>query len=217
MFGSTNPFPGRFDLESLDGESGFIVPGLDPNDLLGRPAGIGDINGDGLDDILLGAVGGDPHGKKNAGESYVILGSTDPFPATFDLSVLNGANGFVLNGEAEWDQAGVGLSGAGDFNGDGYKDLMISANVDTDSEGTTYVFFGRPDPLPASIELSSLKRGGGMEIPGIDVGDYAGTDLSNAGDFNGDGVGDLVVGAHRADPRGEVEAGEIYVVFGEVR
>ena len=81
------------------------------------------MNGDGFDDILIGARDADPNG--NAGESYIVFGKAGGFDGSFDLSSLEGSNGFVLNGIDEFDISGFSVSSAGDFNGDGFDDILI--------------------------------------------------------------------------------------------
>ena len=90
----------------------------------------GDVNGDGLADLLIGAYGADPNGSFS-GASYVVFGrntaQTGVFPASLNLSDLDGTNGFRLDGVAAGDDSGFAVSGAGDVNGDGLADLLIGA------------------------------------------------------------------------------------------
>ena len=116
-------------LSALDGDNGFILNGIDGYDYSGQSvSGAGDINGDGFDDLIIGARGADNMaGDSYAGESYVVFGKSSGFSAGLDLSTLTGSNGFVLNGIDSDDDSGFSVSGAGDVNGDGFDDLIIGA------------------------------------------------------------------------------------------
>ena len=109
-------------------------------------SGTGDINGDGIDDLIIGAWGAEPNGKSRAGETYVVFGSNEEFAASFNLSTLDGSNGIVFNGIDSRDYSGWSVSGAGDINGDGIDDLIIGAFFadpnDKSKAGETYVVFG---------------------------------------------------------------------------
>ena len=118
-------------------------------------SGAGDVNGDGIDDLIIGASGADPNGVNVAGEGYVVFGRTTGFPATFELRSLfpaaggDGTAGFVLKGAHTGfiGESGFSVSNAGDVNGDGIDDLIIGAQF-ADRRGATdagqsYVVFGR--------------------------------------------------------------------------
>ncbi len=88
------------------------------------------------------------------------------------------------------------------------------ANPGVASAGESYVVFGKADTTP--VNLSDVAAGtGGFVINGIDPGDFSGFSVSGAGDVNGDGLADVIVGADLADPGGNLSAGESYVVFGK--
>jgi len=219
VFGKSGAFDATLNLSQLDGSNGFVLNGIDERDFSGDPvSAAGDINGDGIDDLIIGAPYADPNGIDSAGETYVVFGKSGGFDASFNLSQLNGSNGFVLNGIDEGDSSGRSVSGAGDINGDGIDDLIIGASSadpnGIDSAGETYVVFGKSGGFDATLNLSQLNGSNGFVLNGIDFGDGSGDPVSGAGDINGDGIDDLIIGADRANPNGKYRAGETYVVFG---
>lgn len=221
VFGTDSGFSNTLNLSTLNGSNGFAINGLASGDFLGfSVSGLGDINNDGIDDIVVGARGADPGGNSFAGSSYVIFGSDSGIPHPFDLASLDGTNGLTLNGVAVDDYSGISVSSAGDVNGDGIGDLIIGANgADPNGEsgaGSAYVVFGNSNlsQLPQPIELSTLDGDNGFTLNGIERFDSTGYSASSAGDFNGDGLDDLIIGARLADPDGNTNAGSSYVVFG---
>jgi hypothetical protein len=201
------------DLGNL-GDRGFRIDGIDVQDYSGRSvSGAGDVNGDGLADLIVGAFVADPGGDSSAGESYVVFGK--PSNTVVDLANL-GSGGFRIDGIDAGDNSGRSVSGAGDVNGDGLADLIVGAYgadpFGDSAAGESYVVFGKSDSTP--VDLVNL-GGGGFRIDGIDADDFSGRSVSGAGDVNGDGLADLIVGAYRADPGGDGGAGESYVVFGK--
>ncbi|MEA3274761.1 MAG: hypothetical protein U9Q81_05600 [Pseudomonadota bacterium] len=219
IFGHTGGFAPALDLGALNGISGLAFKGIETFDAVGGSvSGAGDVNGDGVDDLLVGAVFADPDGKDRAGESYVVFGRTGGFNADIGPETLDGTNGFVLKGIDAGDLSGGAVSGAGDINGDGIDDILVGAKwADPDGKGSageSYVVFGGASGFPAEFELSSLDGTNGFVLKGIDAFDISGWSVSGAGDVNGDGLADIVIGAREADPDGTDSAGESYVVFG---
>src|SRR5690606_35183543 len=153
----------------------------------------------------IGAYHADPLSRANAGESYVVFGSTSGFPSG-SLAGLDGSNGFRIDGAAAFDRSGYSVASAGDVNGDGFDDLLIGAAYadpgGNSAAGASYVVFGKASGFAASIDLAALDGATGFRVDGAAAGDYSGTSVASAGDVNGDGFGDLIVGATGAAPNG---------------
>jgi hypothetical protein len=208
--GSTN-----LDAGNLAPPNGFRIQGDAGNDWAGfSVAGAGDVNDDGFDDIVIGARLGDDGGT-NAGQAYVIFGKATGF-GTIDLTNLAAAAGFKIQGENSYDNAGYSVSGAGDVNGDGFHDIIISAPFSDNGgpgSGRAYVIFGKETGF-GTIDLRNLAPSAGFKIQGDTTYDNAGFSVSGAGDINGDGFDDLLVGVPGGDAGG-ADAGEVYVIFGK--
>ena len=213
---------GVLDLSALDGTNGFVLNGIDAYDWSGGSvSSAGDVNGDGYDDLIIGARYAYLNGFSFVGETYVVYGGASA-PGTngmLDLSALDGTNGFVLNGIDGDDRSGRSVSSAGDVNGDGYDDLIIGAffaDPNGGNSGETYVVYGGASaPGTAGVlALSALDGTNGIVLNGIDADDESGISVSSAGDVNGDGYDDLIIGANLADPNGVSSAGETYVFYG---
>src|SRR5215471_21652057 len=115
------------------------------------------------------------------------------FPASIDLSSLDGSTGFKINGVAEYDGTGASVASAGDINGDGFVDLVIGAPAFAGVSEASYVVFGRASGFGASIDLSTLNGTNGFKLRGVAPSDKSGRSVASAGDFNGDGFADLII------------------------
>ncbi len=147
----------------------------------------GDFNGDGLDDVIVGNPVHDG-GARFSGSAYVFFGGRDGPINNPDMNA-----DVVLHGAGEADSFGISVAGVGDFNGDGLQDIVIGAPGDDDngpSSGSAFVFFGRdvvsPIVLFADTDADIVIRG--------DQGSQLGNSVASAGDFDGDGKDDLIVG-----------------------
>jgi len=178
-------------------------------------SGIGDTNGDGLDDILIGApfITSQPI---QPGRAYLVLGRRAGWNATMDLKASDSSFVGRLGQSGsppgqEWDGAGWIVSGAGDVNGDGYDDFLIGAPFDDEkgNSGAVYLFFGRKDVWTNDTSL--------QQADAIFFGDeltWSGFSISHAGDVNGDGLDDILIGATGGRTDG-VRTGKVYLIFGK--
>ncbi|MEM9452590.1 MAG: cadherin-like domain-containing protein [Myxococcota bacterium] len=212
----------------------FVLQG-GAEDRLGRGLADLDINNDGHSDLIVGAPGRQ-FGSARGGQVYVIYGGpslVDP-PALADLDTETSDAGLVIRGnhlDNESTEVGRALDDAGDFNGDGFRDLVIGAPVASNelihqcsSDGVTYVVFGfAPDDAPRSISLDELTCGpegssiGVVILPEPLLGRQTpcmGWSVAGVGDFDQDGCDDILLGAPYQFSPGGTPMGRAYVVYG---
>ena len=165
--------------------------------LLSAVSSAGDINGDGYSDVIVGAFGYD-NGQLEEGRAYVYFGSAAGLAATAGWTgESNQVNGYF----------GWSVSNAGDVNGDGYSDVIVGALQYSNgevAEGRAYVYHGSAAGLGETEAWTAEPN---------QVTAYLGYSVSTAGDVNGDGYSDVIVGAYAYD-NGETDEGRVFVYRG---
>jgi hypothetical protein len=196
------------DFDLADAHASFA--GEDDYDASGRKvAGAGDVNGDGYDDFLIGAPEDSDYGD-TVGQTYLILGNAtiSSWGKSLNLSAAHAS--FI--GENLGDEAGHEVAGAGDINGDGYDDLLICAPYHSNGgkyAGKTYLILGKGSGWGMDFNLFAADA----SFIGENAWDRSGMSVAGAGDVDGDGVDDFLIGALYNSERG-TETGQTYLVLG---
>jgi hypothetical protein len=211
LFGRAS-WSGSIDLGTLDGTSGvkLTAPSIDGQAGI-AVAGAGDVNGDGLDDMLIGASEG------ASARAYLVFGRTSGWGATLALGTLDGATGVAITAAQSGDRTGYALAAAHDVNGDGYDDFLIGApnfdgtgGIDT---GAAILIFGKPQ-WAATLALGTLDGQNGIRFEGLLPLSYAGAAVAGPGDLDGDGLPDLAVGVP-GEGDSTLGSGRVFVMHGE--
>jgi hypothetical protein len=219
IYGMNGDDPPDVDLskiQSTQNARGMEIDGVHVLDGLGQSvADAGDINGDGINDAIMGA----PRNRNDAGAAYVVYGQPGDAPDV-DLAKLGGsqdARGMRIIGADFSDLAGTSVGGGRDVNGDRRPDVVVGAPEASDKPlfaGFAYVIFGARTADPADVQLSQIARNGsrGVRIEGAAGNDRLGSSVAgSAGDLNDDGRADVLVGAPQAHNNGPM-SGSAYVV-----
>ena len=210
------------DVATLQPNLGFLFRG-EQSRLGAAVSGLGDVNGDGLDDFGVGVP--DLDGAR--GRVYVVWGRPGLDRSSLSVANWNAADGIIIDGAALADGLGTTLAAAGDMNGDGYADMMLAApgaDGGASDAGVVYVIWG--GAALEDLDLAEWSPALGFRILGREVGQRLGDHappssalpannalLSGHGDYNGDGVDDLVLGHPSSDMAGG-NSGRVYVVLG---
>jgi len=160
-------------------------------------AGAGDVNGDGFADVLVGAYGYD-NGQINEGAAFVYFGGAGAFNTAVDAVLESNQAGALM---------GISVASAGDVNGDGFADVVVGAgNYDNSQvdEGAALVYFGGAGAFNTTVDALLLSNQAGAQL---------GTSVASAGDVNGDGFTDLIVGAYLYND-GQADEGAAFLYFG---
>ena len=212
MPGGVAALHGAADAASVDlddlGLSGWWILGEQAGDRAGEAlAAPGDLNGDGTQDLVVAA----PWASREFPEQgvvYVVTGSgADPRSLG---DVADGVGGFALHGLGAQQHFGVVVAGVGDVDGDGAGDFAVGDPGWDEGRGRVFVVTGASQSIATADVLAGAA---GFMIEGEARGDGAGRSISAAGDVNGDGLGDVVVGAWAATSAGG-PTGRVYVVHG---
>lgn len=193
MFGAKTAFPSVIAASALSGTKGFRVGGLPRTHDFGFRISVGgDVNGDGIDDVLFGA-------QYRNSYAYVILGRRRPFPSYVNVTKLNGLDGFSVVAPSADEIRSDDMAIVGDLNGDGAAELAMGLPMNSfqgsqdQPEGAAIIAYGRKSRRIGDMNLSLLPPEKGFRIDGAEEGDDAGRCVAGVGDINGDGFGDMAI------------------------
>ena len=159
-------------------------------------ASAGDVNDDGYADVIVGASYYDNTSYNLcAGAAYIYYGGAS-MDSLYDVKIV---------GESSGDELGYSVASAGDVNGDGYGDVVVGAIGYGSSRGAAYIFYGG-SPMDSIYDV---------RMTGEHSYDYFGCAVTSAGDVNGDGVSDVLVGAYGYDKGPFSDAGAVYIYYGD--
>ncbi len=184
-------------------------------------SGVGDVNGDDIPDVIVGARWASNNDRFHSGSAYTIFGKSDNTDSVdlANIGTPGNTEGFGMDGAAARDWAGWSVSGAGDVNDDGIPDVIVGANLAINNDrwdsGSAYVVFGKS--TVETVDFADIGTPGnteGFRVDGADVGDQAGSSVSGADDFNADGCPDVIVGAVGADNNDRRVSGSAYIIDG---
>ena len=203
-------------MNTTGGVSSFVkigsdtgVPTLTLNDRFGKSvSSIGDLNGDGVEDLVVAADRDDTGGTDRGAVYILFMNTTGNTSSTVKIASDTNGGPTLLDG----DSFGESVSGIGDLNGDGVRDIAVGAGRDDTggtSRGALYILFMNIDgTVSSSVKIADNTNGG----PNLSNSDIFGVSVAPIGDFNGDGVGDLAVGAN-GDETGGQDRGSVHILF----
>lgn len=201
IYGKKGRVCSQVDLDHLSSKEGFKIKGRDHSDMGKTVSTAGDVNGDGYDDIVLGAPLESSPDRRFAGAVWVIYGRKGSMHSDIDLVNLNPKNGFRIKGESAQSKIGRTVSPLGDVNDDGIDDFTIG-----NGSGVTWVIYGKAGQTRSDIDLADLNPKDGSRVKGGSTDGRTCETVSSLGDVNGDGINDFTVagGSQRA-----------WVIFGQ--
>ena len=219
LYGTNEPFTGAVNATVIDAAHGALFRSeLDRLGSCVTPfktvAAAGDVNGDGINDLITGAPGRYVNDVPSAGSAFVVFGRQGGLGLNLSVDQLDGSNGFAVVSQLQFGFLGKSVAGAVDINADGFDDVVVgspdAAVGGATRAGKAYVIFGGVS-APSAYSAEQLTGLNGFEVQGAMAEDRSATAIAGGGDTDGDGIDDLLIGAPR---RSDDTAGQVYVIRG---
>lgn len=212
LFGRAGPFAPTLAVAAFDGVSGTRIDGPLADAGFGRSAALVDLDGDGRSELAIGTLGGPAFGAVD-----LVAGRPRPLPPRWSIDAASDGHRIAGLGAPAMPYFGRELARAGDVDGDGEDDLLIGApghGFVAPAGGSAYVLFGSRGALPAVVAATDLRPPFGVRLDGHDAGGYCGQRFGTAGDLDGDGLADLLIGCSLA-AGGGVQRGIVDLLYGK--
>ena len=215
IYGSANGFPTQFSAADLNGTNGFRLVGdshyyynrdgyVGRDDTARSVSGVGDVNGDGIDDFAVSVSGSSMNGFQT-GAAHIIFGAHTRDNRSIDLTNYSPSEGFVVHGSYTSQNLARSVGRAGDYNGDGLDDLIITSDVGA------HLIYGRSAGFSAAIETSEINGSNGFSFNFARTNLNIGSNATSIGDANGDGLDDILISGTFDN---EVGYGSVYILYG---
>jgi hypothetical protein len=210
------PMPATFNISNLNGANGFTISGFASSSNSGYSVnGVGDVNSDGIADIAIGG----PNYNGGDGIVYVIygnktIGNVTAFPSSFNVSQMNTTQGFIITYSGEDANIGTSIAQINNVNGNGKSGIIIGGPNYYYDYGLSFVVYGSNNNFQSPFDLSSLNGNNGFKITSSGM-EQLGSAVGGCNDVNGDGLGDIIIGAPWYGPIASLD-GAAHVIFGNL-